>query len=41
MVFYTVITSITELSAFPTQIRQDLRNIGGPLRGTVYLLEGI
>ena len=41
MVFYIVIMGITELSAFFTQIRQDLRKIGGPLRGTMCLLEGI
>ena len=41
MVFYTVIMSITEFSAFLTQIGQDLRKIGGPLQGTVCLLEGI
>ena len=38
MVFYTVIMSITELSTFLTQIGQDLRKIGDPLRGTVCLL---
>ena len=41
MVFYTVIMGIIELSAFTTQIRQDLRRTEGPLRGTVCLLEGI
>ena len=41
MVFYTVIMVITELSAFLTQIGQDLRKTGGPLRGTVCLFEGI
>ena len=41
MVFYTVIKSITELSVFLKQIGQYLRRTGGPLRGTVCLLEGI
>ena len=41
MVFYIVIMSITELSVFLTQIRQDLRKTGGLLRGTVFLLDGI
>ena len=41
MVFYTVIMGITELSAFVTQIGQDLRKTRGPFRGTVCLLEGI
>ena len=41
MVFYTIIMSITELNVFLTHIRQDLRRTGGPLRGTVCLLEGI
>ena len=41
MVFCTVIMSIIELSAFLTQIWQDLRKIGGPLRGIVCLLEEI
>ena len=41
MVFYKVIMGITELSVFLMQIGQDLRRIGSPLRGTVYLLEGI
>ena len=41
MVFYTVIMGITELSVFLTQIRQDLRRTGGPLRSIVCLLEGI
>ena len=40
MVFCTVIMSIIELSAFLTQIWQDQRK-GGPLRGTVCLLEEI
>ena len=39
--FLTVIIGITESSAFLTQIGQDLRKIGGPLRGTMCLLEGI
>ena len=41
MVFYTVIMDIKKLSAFLTQIGQDLRKTRGPLRGTVYLLKGI
>ena len=41
MVFYTIIMGIIELSAFLTQIGQDLRRTGGPLQGTVCLLEGI
>ena len=41
MVFYIVIMGITGLSAFLTKIRQDLRRIGDPLRGTVCLVEGI
>ena len=41
MVFYTVIIDITELSAFLTQIRHDLRKTKCPLRGIVCLLEGI
>ena len=41
MVFYTIIMGITELSAFLTQIRHDLRKTRGPLRGTVCLLEEI
>ena len=41
VVFYTVIMSIAELSVFLTQIGQDLRKIGGPLRGIVCLLERI
>ena len=41
MVFYTLIMSITKLSAFLTQIGPDLKRIGGPLRGTVCLFEGI
>ena len=41
MVFYTVIIGIIELSAFLTQIGQDLKKTGGPLRGIVCLLEGI
>ena len=41
MVFYAVIMGITELSVFLTQIGQDLRRTGGPLQGTVCLLEGI
>ena len=41
MVFYIVIMDITELNAFLTRIGQDLKKIGGPLRGIVYLLEGI
>ena len=32
---------ITDLSVFLTQIGQDLRKTGSPLRGTVCLLEGI
>ena len=32
---------ITELRVFLTQIGQDLRKTGGPLRGTVCLLERI
>ena len=36
MVFYTVIMGITKFSAFPTH----LRRTGGPLRGTMCLLEG-
>ena len=41
MVFYIVIMGIAKLSAFMMQIRHDLRNTGGPLQGTVCLLEGI
>ena len=41
MVFYTIIMHITELSAFLKQIGQDLKKTGGPLQGTVCLLEGI
>ena len=41
MVFYIVIMGIIELSAFLTQIGQDLRRTGGPFRGIVCLLEGI
>ena len=41
MVFYTIIMGITELSSFLTQIGLDLRKTKGPLRSTVYLLEGI
>ena len=41
MVFYIVIMGITKLSVFLTRIGQDLRKTGGPLRGTVCLLEGI
>ena len=41
MVFYTIFMGIIELSAFMTQIGHDLRNIRGPLQGTVCLLEGI
>ena len=41
MIFYIVIMGIVELSAFLTLIGQDLRRLGGPLQGTVCLLEGI
>ena len=41
MVFYTVIMSIILLSVSRMLIRQDLMWTGGPLQGTVYLLEGI
>ena len=41
MVFYTVIMGIIELRAFLMQIGRDLRKTGGPLRGTMCLLEGI
>ena len=41
MIFYTVTMDITKLSAFLTQIRQDLRRTGGPFQGTVCLFEGI
>ena len=41
LVFYTIIMGITYLSVFLMQIEQDLRKTGGPLRGTVCLLEGI
>ena len=39
--FYIVIMGIAELSVFFKHIRQDLRKIRGPLRGTMCLLEGI
>ena len=41
MVFYIVIMGITKLSAFLTQIGQDLRKARGPLRGIICLLERI
>ena len=41
MVFYIGIMGITKLSAFLKQIGQDLRQTGGPFRGTVCLLVGI
>ena len=41
MVLYTIFMDITELSAFLTQIGQDLRKTRGPLRGTVCLLKKI
>ena len=41
MVIYTVIRSLIELSAFLTQIGQNLRKVGGSFRGTVCLLERI
>ena len=40
MVFYTVIMGIIDLSVSRMLIGQ-LRRTGGPLRGTVCLLEGI
>ena len=41
MVFYTVIMGIIDLSVSRMLIGQYQRRTGGPLRGTVYLLEGI
>ena len=41
MVLYTVIMGITNLSVSRMLIGQDLRRTGGPLQGTVCLLEGI
>ena len=41
MIFYMVIMDIIELSISRMLIRQDLRRIGGPLRVTMYLFEGI
>ena len=41
MVFYTEIIGIKKFSVFLMQIGQDLRKTKGPLRGTVWLLEGI
>ena len=41
MVFYTVIMGIIDLSVLGMLIGHDLRRIGGPLQGTVCLLEGI
>ena len=41
MVFYTIIMNIIGLSVSRMLIGQDLRRIGGPLRVTVCLLEGI
>ena len=41
MVFYTVILGIIDLSVSRMLIGQYLRRIGGLLRGTVCLLEGI
>ena len=40
MVFYIVITGIIDLSVSQMLIGQNLRRIGGLLRGTMYLLEG-
>ena len=41
MVFYSEIMGIIDLSVSRMLIRHDLRRTRGPLRGTVYLLEGI
>ena len=41
MVFYTVIMAIIDLSVSWMLIGQDLRRTGGPLQGTMCLLEGI
>ena len=41
MVFYTVIIGIINLSVSQMLIGQNLRRLGGPLWGTVCLLEGI
>ena len=41
MIFYTVIIGIIDLSVSQMLIGQDLRRTGGPLRGTMCLLEGI
>ena len=41
MVFYTVIMGIIDFSVSLMLIKQDLRRTGGPLRGTLCLLEGI
>ena len=41
MVFYIVIMGIIDLSVSRMLIRQDLRRIEGPLRGTGCLVEGI
>ena len=40
MVFYIVILGIIDLSVSLMLIGRDLRRTGGPLRGTVCLLEG-
>ena len=37
MVFYTIIMGIVDLSVSRMLIRQDLRRIGGPLQGTVFV----
>ena len=41
MVFYTVIMGMIYLSVSQMLIERDLRRTGGPLWGTVCLLEGI
>ena len=41
MVFYTVIMGIIDLIFSRMLIGQDLRRTGGPLQGTIFLLEKI
>ena len=41
MVLNTIIMGIIDLSILWMLIRHDLRRTGGPLQGTVCLLEGI
>ena len=41
MIFYTVIMDIIDLSVSRMLIEQDLKRTGGPLQGTLCLLEEI